>query len=83
MQITVTADQIREFRTFADPLLIPVAWWAMKRGLAKSRDLLHEIITDNTNRVRDELIGHIDERIAEHFAGLRSALKLPAAAPPA
>lgn len=84
MQIIITAEQIKQFRVFADPLIVPLLLWIGKRTIARSRTLLHEVVTDNANRIRTEMIDHFDEKLSEHlesdrqqFRELRTALNLP------
>jgi hypothetical protein len=41
-------------------------WAILQRAITASRNKLHEIMTDNANRVRDEVVLHIDSRFKEH-----------------
>lgn len=70
MQVTITADQIRVIRDFAEPFVIgALVWFAKRTGvlwLGTLEKKLNGIITDNTNRNRDELIEYSDKRFKEH-----------------
>lgn len=84
MQIIISAEAIKQIRVWADPLVVPFVLWLGKRTIRKSREALHGVITDNVNRIRAELVAHIDMKILEHsnrddlqFAAIRKALNLP------
>ena len=59
----ITHDQIQ--------LVKEVSGWAgtiaaLWRAVISARDKLHAIMTENVNRVRDDLVVHIDEKFVEH-----------------
>ena len=83
MQIQISAEAIKQIRVFADPLVVPFLLWIGRRMLKKSRETLHAVITENANRIRTELIAHIDVKLEEHlkcdreqFGALRKAMGL-------
>ncbi len=86
MQTTFTfsAEQEHWLLVAAQYIVWPARLRFGGRALAKSRDILHEIITENVNRARDELKEYLNDRFAEHeqcdqrlWDGVRRELKLP------
>lgn len=62
-QIQFSAEQVELARRWIlEPLFIPLLLWGYKT-LKKKINLF---ITDNVNRIRDELKEHLDQKIAEH-----------------
>jgi hypothetical protein len=66
MQITISAEQLRLIRDWAEPAVIPFLLWFYKRSVKAVNEKLNAVITDNTNRNRDELIDHIDQKFSDH-----------------
>jgi len=66
MQITLTADQLRVIRDFAEPIVLSVLVWLVKSWIKSLRERLNEIVTANVNRVKEELVLHIDLKFKEH-----------------
>ncbi len=65
-QITFTADQVTWAKDIFQILIVPMALWIFKSSVKKLHDTLNEIITDNTNRNRDELKEYFDKKFSEH-----------------
>jgi hypothetical protein len=64
LQIMPTSDQLDAIRKIAEPVAVPVLMWTYKRLKRK----INEMLTENSNRIRDELMVHIDKRITDHEA---------------
>lgn len=63
MQIQISAEQVELARRWIlEPLFIPGLLWVYKT-LKRRINLL---VTENVNRIRDELKQHVDDKIAEH-----------------
>jgi hypothetical protein len=84
MQIVISAEQVHTFRDWVEPFILPGLTWMIQRTVKTSREKINGIVTDNVNRVRDELLKHIDEQLkvhldcdVKHFNDLRSAMGLP------
>jgi hypothetical protein len=66
MQINISAEQVRMIRDWAEPAIVPFLIWLYRRSVKAMDTALNKIITENSNRNRDELIGHIDRKFTEH-----------------
>jgi hypothetical protein len=62
-QLVISADQLTLIKDIVQVVLIPLAGWMIKRWIARSRELIHFMITDNVNRSIQDVKAHIDERI--------------------
>ena len=59
----ITHDQVQ--------LIKEISGWggtitALWRVVISTRNKLHDIVTDNNNRVRDDLVRHMDAKFVEH-----------------
>jgi hypothetical protein len=62
MQIMPTSEQMSLIREYVEPFIIPVLAWMYKRLKTK----LNGMITENANRIRDELKTYLDEALKAH-----------------
>jgi len=47
-------------------VVIPLAGWIAKSWISSAKTALHAIITENTNRIREEILEHIDRKFEDH-----------------
>lgn len=66
MQITFSPEQIDYARKVFEFVVWPVAGWISRTAFKQGIRMLNDIITDNTNRIKDELKVYIDKRFQEH-----------------
>lgn len=65
MQIQISAEHVELIRRWVlEPIFIPILIW----GYRTLKIRLNLLVTDNVNRIRDELMIHLDTKIAEHEA---------------
>jgi hypothetical protein len=63
VQIQISAEQVEVIRKWVvEPLFIPMLIWGYKT--LKKR--VNVLVTENVNRIRDELMIHLDAKIAAH-----------------
>ena len=84
MQIVITREQIHALREWVEPVAVPFIYWIWKRGIDALKASLNEIITENVNRIRDELKELVKAELKEHqdsddyqFAEIKRALHDP------
>lgn len=65
-QITISAEQVRMIRDWAEPAAVPIIIWLWKRSVKATRTAFNQMITDNVNRGRDELQAHVDKKFLDH-----------------
>lgn len=75
MQLTPTEAQLQFIRTWVmEPILVPFLWYAVKRGVAAGvatfQQNLNSMITENSNRIRNELElelkRYMDQKFVNH-----------------
>ncbi len=70
MQITFTANQVEIARKIFDFLIWPAFGWFARRAYKKLVESINKFITDNVNRIKneivDELSGYIDVKFQDH-----------------
>lgn len=79
MQLGLTVEQSRFIRTFfIDPIIIPLTWFIVKRGVAAGINTiddrinakLNKMITDSGDKLRSELEkelkSYLDKKFKEH-----------------
>ena len=66
MQITFSAYEVSIVKDVVQVLIVPALGWFMKAAITKSRTMINEMVTDNVNRIKEELIRHIDDRFERH-----------------
>ena len=62
-QVVITYEQVP---TIVEAVGVPVVTWLVKRMVKSLKEGLNEIITENVNRIRDELQQHIETKFQEH-----------------
>ena len=66
-QITITSGQISTVKQVLSAIGTVASLWAiMQRAITASRNKLHEIMTENANRTRDEIVMHVDAKFEQH-----------------
>lgn len=66
MQILITADQIKALRVYLDPLVVSALIWFAKRSFNAVVHKLNKIVTDNNNRIKEDIIQYIDKKFEAH-----------------
>ena len=66
LQITFSAEQVSWARDVFNVLIIPFAGWIVKRWIKRLRDALNDFISENLNRVKQELCFYLDTKFKEH-----------------
>lgn len=62
MQLLISAEQVEMARKWVEPLILPLLVW----GYKKLKEKINLLVTENVNRIRDELKNHVDDKISEH-----------------
>lgn len=69
-QLSPSAEQLQFIRTWMDPVILPVIWFIVRKAYKSAISSLNGIITDNVNRIKEEisekLIKHIDLKFKDH-----------------
>lgn len=57
-------------KTYVTPVIIGLMTWiireTVKRSIAKATEIYHQFLTENANRIRDEVIIYVDKKFTEH-----------------
>lgn len=88
MQLGLTVEQSRFIRTFfIDPIILPLTWYIVKKGVAagvstidtRINDRINKMITDSGDKIKNELEielkNYMDIKFAEHEVSAFSKLK--------
>jgi hypothetical protein len=70
VQITFSAEQVEEARKVFEFLIWPAFGWIARHAYKKLVNSINKFITDNVNRIKneivDELSGYIDVKFQDH-----------------
>lgn len=66
MQIIITAEEIKQIRVWLDPIIASGLMWLIKTWLNKAKEAIHAYTTENSNRIRDEVLMYVDKKFTEH-----------------
>lgn len=65
-QITISAEQLKDIKNWVEIVVWPSLPFIGHRLMLVMKTRLNEVMTDNVNRIKDELISHIDRKFDVH-----------------
>lgn len=66
MEGLLTPEGLKAIRVYLDPIAVSVIAWLIKIWIKSGISKINQIITDNNNRIKDDVIAHVDKKFNEH-----------------
>lgn len=62
----LTPNGLKAIRVYLDPIVVSGIAWLIKVWIRAGVNKINAIITDNNNRIKDDVIAHVNKKFDEH-----------------